>query len=937
MNYYFTLLLILSTPCLTFAQRSNGVEYCPPDAIHFFIPDPVIPCDLFSLCSKYQNDPVTLTITDDFASSFGSSLVDKVIQINGTFTIDNQFELRDCIIKMAPDAIINVITTAIFTIDNCRIFCCGAMWTGIQVVSGGRIIIIKGTAIQDAWTAVDVTDPGVCIIRNSFFNKNNICIRIRDNEGFCKFGIVGNEFNCNFNLNEFSPQTPVMSAYCGILIENSKNVKIGILGQDINRFYNHYVDVISDNSQVCIKQSQFLRGGGWYINNNLTGTNVHALNHSDVCIHGLGHEENDEITFEKAPIANIRGNNSTIRCYNSIFRNTERFAILIENTGEHYFRIENNRFEAVNQTGIFATRNIIRVDRGTVDLDFIRYNYFNSGYPMNSNGGGGSIIRVSDNASAPSYLDVYSNEIWTNGSTAITMNAGNTIRNHIQSNKLFSNANAGFGIIFNSGIGGASINEINRITGNTIDDGNFTVGVGILGAASQRAEICGNHLFNSGTGIRLTANCQNAIVGGNNFNNNNIGLDLEGNGINLGIGTNDHRTNTWNGTFGTVAARHTGTDFIFSPFEYNSSIECGNEAYLPRSNGIASVFPSSNWFLPDLGCPNPCGILTLLGGGGTGDILYDAILQNTYSNTGQSDATVWDTKYALYRDMAHGINTYSVAYMWGNEGEYNLLTLVEDKIKEAHALSNSTRTHLLDLHNTVAILMETSSELQSQYVLNPATPELEATITSVFNQLHTANADLAYWRAVAKGERMTKLNEANNLNQQITSGNIFKNNMKAVNEIRLHYLQGGQFTNTMLQTLESLAGECFEAAGPAIYFAYSLLPDCRKPSTFPADCIRGRNSEDAEITANNQEEQRKELKIYPNPAIEALTVSNLEYHPDIQEGAIFNVFGQRVIQFINLQTGKAIDISGLAAGTYFLKLSKGTGVIKVFPFIKTAN
>jgi len=199
---------------------------------------------------------------------------------------------------------------------------------------------------------------------------------------------------------------------------------------------------------------------------------------------------------------------------------------------------------------------------------------------------------------------------------------------------------------------------------------------------------------------------------------------------------------------------------------------------------------------------------------------------------------------------------------------------------------------------------------------------------NVASQLTTANTNLKYWRSIASGEKTVKLDDALMKNSLINPQNAYETNMKTVNELRLHYLRGQHFDETMLITLENLVTQCYEEAGPAIYFAYSFLPECRRPDKFPNKCVSGRSDNFASVT-----DQSNEISLFPNPANNQLVLQNIDpaIHPI--SAVIYNNHGQKAYEIV-LQSRNTIDISYLEKGIYFMQLFNSNGILKVLPFIK---
>jgi hypothetical protein len=70
----------------------------------------------------------------------------------------------------------------------------------------------------------------------------------------------------------------------------------------------------------------------------------------------------------------------------------------------------------------------------------------------------------------------------------------------------------------------------------------------------------------------------------------------------------------------------------------------------------------------------------------------------------------------------------------------------------------------------------------------------------------------------------------------------------------------------------------------------------------------------------------QELKIYPNPTANLLSI-DVKEDCEIKAIQIFNVIGQKVINFPITLHQKTIDVSNLKSGTYFIKMETNYGTL----------
>ncbi len=421
--------------------------------------------DAQDLCAQFGTTALTRpTINNGDSNNFGTGLSNEVLEISGTFTVSSAFKFERCTLRMAPGALINVTTTAKFELRDCQIFCCAKMWQGIKMPNQGWLEF-WGNTIEDAFVGLDITNPTVCRIHNNHFNSNDISVRIQDFSKVCSFGIAGNIFNENWqNMNEKSLITPSFSqSYARFVINNcTSQVPIGISGYPLNVIHGHTcVGIITDGSRVCVQRTQIQ----W---------------------NGLGSLATSPYTFNAQLKAAIRAENSTIKCYNSLFSNIQYNSVQIRNTNNHQFVIANNRF---NTSVAFATQQVISAEKGTSGTCNITGNTIDLGNSTFTRG-----IWVQDVNNSQSLTQVEGNTItafqgnFAGGPFGIEFLSGNY---YVRGNHLFTTSNnLATGIRFTSTIN--SPGQENRIQNNDIGTQFQQFKSGIDVVSTPNAFVCGN-------------------------------------------------------------------------------------------------------------------------------------------------------------------------------------------------------------------------------------------------------------------------------------------------------------------------------------------------------------------------------------------------------------------------------------------------------------
>jgi hypothetical protein len=890
------------------------------------------------LCTQFGQVNLTRpSIANGSSSTFGTGLTDEVLEISGTFTVSGPFKFEKCTIRMAPNASINVTTTDEFEVLDCKIFACGGMWNGIIMPNLGRLSFWKNE-LEDAYTALDITNPRSCIIHNNHFNINDVSIRIKDYNGICSFGIAGNHFNKNWTELKagVSPLTQYFeSAACFWLTNCSSRVPIGLSGYARNVIHGHTgLGVYADASKVCVSNTQI--GLTPLINATLNGfpngKGILARNDSEACVHGLGIGSTSAPTFINWGFPHILADNSTLRCYNVRNAGLGNGLIRVENTQKHWFDIASNR--------IFGTDMGIYAEKGTSGGSSIRGNTMTNSQSYAPRTG----IRIKDVSNAQTALAVEHNNMTVSSLNApygILFESGNSSNNYVRGNHLFFNGtgtSVSTGIGFTSATMGTPGNE-NRIQNNFIGESDlaFTRGINIV--STPNAFVCGNQLIQASTGICLKETCMNTHVGANVFSaTGQTGLFLDGNGIALGS-INNHKGNRWEGSFSDLAAKHSGSDPQTSPFVVNDdpNADCGNSDYMPNSNGIPSV--TANWFTSAPGCLQGCGIQSLVGGnGGDLDFLDKAIIEGTYAQTGQSPASDWHARYSEYQKIAnnpdlYGNNAMANSFLDDMQGSaIASLYAIENLISEANNANPATEAMLQSLYDQSTAQHDVMEAALLAHLADQENAALESDYfdaVSADNQIH---AQISAHLAIEEQEKNIKLAQAEVLNNQILPGNDFEMYMRDINNLRIKRYKNQLYSEREKSELLGIAMKCYEEAGLAIYFARTMLPNIDTTEyVFPSDeiCVRERTS--------HLSSSRLQLSVYPNPVSSELMVGGLGDNEVPLLCTVFDLLG-RAVQQSTLVGNGMVSFQRLNPGTYILQFMTTDGqFVSTQKVIKTAN
>ncbi len=118
--------------------------------------------------------------------------VGKVLCVQQDVTLDGNVTFQECELVMEPNVTIYVEPTAVLTIAASHLYSCEAMWNGIVVRPGGRVIITgfenKSSFFEDAIIGVEMQMnfdntsyfTNLLEVDNTIFNKNHTSISIKD-------------------------------------------------------------------------------------------------------------------------------------------------------------------------------------------------------------------------------------------------------------------------------------------------------------------------------------------------------------------------------------------------------------------------------------------------------------------------------------------------------------------------------------------------------------------------------------------------------------------------------------------------------------------------------------------------------------------------------------------------------------------------------------
>lgn len=186
------------------------------------------------------------------------------IIINGIFVIDTDFTFYNSLVSMGAEAIVEVQSGQLFTIDSTTFGGgkCGYMWDGIHVSDPTAMVkIVRHSTVTQAKRAVYSTNGGNYLIESSNMRNNVRCVVVEQYTNTHQGRITGSLLNMQGTfLQSFIP-LPIgyTKTVCAIEIENNSQITIGDASQPAlrNRFNNVLVGIRSKNSRTTVVNAEF--------------------------------------------------------------------------------------------------------------------------------------------------------------------------------------------------------------------------------------------------------------------------------------------------------------------------------------------------------------------------------------------------------------------------------------------------------------------------------------------------------------------------------------------------------------------------------------------------------------------------------------------------------------------------------------------------------
>lgn len=645
-----------------------------------------------------------------------------------------------------------------------------------------------------------------------------------------------------------------------------------------------------------------------YFSNIPTGTGVLAIWNSDLQIVGFGGEENSPPTFYNCATSCVSATGSNIVLAHTRTSSLGEYGVITDYMADHKAHIYNNRFET---NPAVTPVYVLFLERSSNQSDQVYENHIVSNIPA-----GGIGAHNNYQAGAKSFV-IRENilDLYGSGSIGIDLHGMKKLQLYDNAVTILSPFEGVH--LFNSDGENAEVPRI-IVEDLTVEALNNS-GRLFHCQDTKRAQLCHNHFLNGNLGLRVRGACDESKLYFNEFNDNVLGLEFFENAI---METHEHRGNYWVGLEESqLGARHTGNNYQDSHFFVNS------ELTPPDPNG--TYFPlrsPSNWFTSENMTPFACGDNNY-------HPLYDQhdleVADGTYATLVDDPLANWQAERELYRKIMETPGMSGAHYLFEEFLEskssqsvgilYEVGRQIEDIATPSFALADQLEQAYFAIKNArteAATLIEQLDNDPDNLLLKM---ELEDKIDLIHTQRQLVSSTLDELSLIRQDLVLT----AQELNQSVPATEIYEINEKAVNDILLQTVSSPdyQLSESQLETLRAIAGQCPSTGGTGVGRALTLLPGCEQWALhiLQSECSNNRSrfpQKDFTDPAS-----RLECWANPNPAGDFI---RFEVHENqlisTPELTLTDMSGQVVHQQTVTDTASLINVSKWPPGVYFYRL-----------------
>lgn len=862
----------------------------------------------------------------------------RCIAVRGTLRVDADYGLVSCEMRMQPGAGIVVQshnTLILKTVShNGGFYGCGQMWRGIRVEPQANLESVFSW-IADAQYAVEALDKSNILLQSNTFRRNYTGL----------FFNAGGEFNLeNFADNTidgadpllppFAGQTPAPGTrpFAGVDVTGQSNLSIGVAGAQPNRFLHLRNGIITNNTNTEIRNSTF--EGILRVNTepNYPFTGF-AVRHSGGAAHALtleGLGKNAAATFHNCT-EGVWATGTDVDVQEARMTGMS-IGVTVQQAAERVVEVYNNNISA-------TARGIQVLQSPQTARISIRGNEVTAGLapPLFSK----AIAIRADGSSAVQGAEIRNNEVATLGSDlGISVNACAGFEVDDNEVDVLSADNAQ-GILMAGGTD-------NILSNNTV--------TGLLGT--------GNGVWLNGAGnIRLWCNTLSKLGMGLQLSGQHSGADIATTLFRTPMGTGlryvngvlapqqNGRGNRWEGTgqdYSVAAARHEGgSEQVILNNQYRV-----HEGYNPNLNfnffppsivlPDPNVDPSTPWFEVD----EEVGVETCIDQPQFQEEEEVVLLRRKIAQDSIASFAIgvqWDANMQLYLKLLQEPELLNQDTLWADFfARYNQTALgqLADLEKAKFALfapseeSEQIALWKKDMKDWVAevLVIDSFAAADSLYVIPAQRGVLLEDIAEAVEEMSRLNDAI-------KDRRMTLADSLLTQNAVITAIDDPAQNQYWTNAIYLYKLANDEFTfsSAEKETLDSIAAQCPELGGHAVFVARALRAlyndeviedsgDCDTATQSLRTAERTNTMQMQEIKEKVHSNVWADVRIFPNPASNSFTIAYNLTQP--AEMRLYDIHGKMKVSRIlpAIQAGREeIPVHQLLSGVYVVVVLTESG------------
>ena len=907
-------------------------------------------------------------------------LVEKELRIDQNYEIVGGSNTHHTELIMRPDASIFIENGIDLKLYNVSIYACQTGWQGIDILQNGRLYAL-GIDVSHADTAISVMPGGKLEMfynlnfQYNQFRGNYTSLKVRGNTAaqpvvsFYHTIVTGDGLRCSNTYNNCA--TPLLANqyvttganFAGVVNQQGVSNLIKLFAV---QFRDLNFGVVSRSSNILLTSSSGAGFGHFTFFHDITpnafgigGTAILASGSatSTIRITGPGRYDGDVFSDNNTPfirnaITGIDISGGTQLNMRNCFITDVDFGVRNEGgTNRSLYIMDNNITANINAL-------LVNQSTGSITIRHNRFGLWDSQTTQNEDCyfGGNTIsggLGITDNVFHGNDENINLNTE-ANTNLSITENTFNPF----SSQTAAGYSNLAFRQLVSNG------NTSTMIGCNAFreqSDGNFAnIGTGLYLRQSHPTEIRCNEFWDKNAAIHIVGQNTATNIIANRFNNMPIGIRMNNNaniGVQINTGnrwigfpvcnTNNPPTNRGGKHFGTLFG-----NILYSQFQIDENLDGSYrpKVLTPNITPVDACTPGADWFkefdlsnyFPTKDCSTtPCvggtgsSQLSLTGSGITDRLGLD-IATGRFTTSEYPTSQTWTAEYQLFGNLmrypsfiddAPELTQFVTDQTGRNIEAFYLIDRALQDIATPDSATQAQLQSLFDENNAffdsldVYLALITDSTTEVQY--RPIVESLQAHINQ---NIATENTLLNAHAIVAEGIRHAAAQD----NRDITPVNLAETNLRLMNMIRLEVIARSidTFNQDELYNIYTVANQCPEEGGPAVFVARSLWKMYDSRTIFDDDAICG-TQQQGNLRGLSDTDTRPILSVSPNPSRN--TELTLTVNGNIPEGGttvtIATLMGKEVqqapIQFIG--NSAILQPIALPQGAYLCTLTFANG------------